>query len=67
MKTCAQAEEQPWNSTDGGKSWRLVDLRMEVSGLNHNVFGGFLSLKLGIYSAGQGSILLNNFRYRALT
>jgi len=54
-------------SGDGGKSWSLVDLRMEVSGLNHNVFGGFLSLKLGIYSAGKGAIRLHDFRYSALT
>lgn len=53
-------------SNDGGQNWRLVDLRMEVSGLNHNVFGGFLALKLGTYSAGTGRIRLRDFRYRAL-
>jgi xylan 1,4-beta-xylosidase len=40
---------------------------MEVSGLNHNVFGGFLSLKIGIYSVGTGSVRLRDFRYRALS
>ncbi|MEV4781093.1 family 43 glycosylhydrolase [Burkholderia sp. LMU1-1-1.1] len=54
-------------SHDGGKTWVLHGLRMEVSGIHHNVFGGFLSLKVGIYSAGSGSVVLRDFRYRALT
>jgi xylan 1,4-beta-xylosidase len=54
-------------SPDGGRSWKLVDLRMEVSGYNHNTFGGFLALRLGIYSAGSGSVRFSDFRYRALS
>jgi xylan 1,4-beta-xylosidase len=38
---------------------------MEVSGMHHNVFGGFSSLKLAIYGAGQGAVLLRRFTYRA--
>lgn len=53
-------------SHDGGKTWILHGHRMEVSGIHHNVFGGFLSLKVGIYSAHQGNILVKNFSYRAL-
>ncbi|WP_020657038.1 family 43 glycosylhydrolase [Massilia niastensis] len=53
-------------SHDDGKTWVLHGLRMEVSGLHHNVFGGFLSLKVGIYSAGKGTVELRDFRYRAL-
>jgi xylan 1,4-beta-xylosidase len=53
-------------SHDNGKTWRLHPTRMEVSGINHNVFGGFLSLKVGIYSAGEGTIRLRDFTYRAL-
>ena len=53
-------------SNDEGRSWTLHGLRMEVSGYHHNVFGGFLSLKIGIYSAGSGRIRLRDFRYRAL-
>lgn len=53
-------------SMDDGKTWRLHDMRMEVSGLHHNTFGGFLSLKIGIYSAGEGSIVVRDFRYRAI-
>ena len=54
------------HSHDDGKTWVLHGLRMEVSGMHHNVFGGFLSLKIGIYCAGQGSVRLSDFTYRAL-
>lgn len=53
-------------SQDDGRTWKLHPTRMEVSGINHNVFGGFLSLKVGIYSAGKGKIQLRDFKYRAL-
>ncbi len=53
-------------SHDDGKTWVLHGLRMEVSGLHHNVFGGFLSLKIGLYAAGQGSVTVRGFTYSAL-
>jgi len=53
-------------SHDGGNTWTRHPTRMEVSGLNHNVFGGFISLKVGIYSVGEGSVRLREFVYRAL-
>jgi len=39
---------------------------MEVSGYHHNVRGGFLMLKPGLYAAGKGSARFRNFKYRAL-
>ena len=53
-------------SHDGGANWTQHPWQMEVSGLHHNVFGGFLSLKPAIYSAGEGSIRLRDVGYRAL-
>lgn len=53
-------------SHDDGRTWTLHGTRMEVSGLHHNVFGGFLSLKVGIYSTGSGKIRISDFRYRAI-
>lgn len=53
-------------SLDGGKSWVRHPTRMEVSGLHHNVFGGFLSLKVGLYCTGNGAVSLRDFTYRAL-
>lgn len=53
-------------SIDEGKTWRRHPTRMEVSGLNHNVFGGFLSLKVGICALGNGTVRLSRFTYRAM-
>jgi xylan 1,4-beta-xylosidase len=53
-------------SVDDGQSWTRHDTRMEVSGFHHNVFGGFLSLRLAVYAAGKGAVRLRNFRYSAL-
>ena len=62
-----QANVITWHtSTDGGRTWVRHPTRMEVSGINHNVFGGFLSLKVGVYCAGTGAVRLGDFTYRAL-
>jgi len=53
-------------SLDDGATWRRHPTRMEVAGLNHNVFGGFLSLRVGICALGAGSIRLTRFSYRAV-
>lgn len=53
-------------SHDKGRTWTRLDTRMEVSGLHHNVFGGFLSLKIALYSAGTGAVRLSDFSYRTL-
>jgi len=49
-----------------GKNWVQHSWQMEVSGLHHNVFGGFLSLQPGIYCAGAGTVKLRDFKYRGL-
>jgi xylan 1,4-beta-xylosidase len=54
------------HSHDDGRTWTRLDTRMEVSGLHHNVFGGFLSLRIALYSAGPGAVAFSDFRYRAL-
>ena len=53
-------------STDNGLSWQRHPTRMEVAGINHNVFGGFLSLRIGLYCCGQGRVILQDFKYQAL-
>jgi beta-xylosidase len=53
-------------SADGGKTWQRFDRGMEVSGYHHNVRGGFLSLKPGLYAAGTGEARFRDFRYRTL-
>jgi xylan 1,4-beta-xylosidase len=39
---------------------------MEVSGFHHNVFGGFLSLKIGLFSSGTGTVRARSFSYGGL-
>ena len=49
-----------------GVSWKRFDRGMEVSGYHHNVRGGFLMLRPGLYAAGKGVARFRNFQYRAL-
>jgi hypothetical protein len=39
---------------------------MEVSGYHHNVRGGFLSLRPGLYASGPGEAQFRDFRFTAL-
>jgi beta-xylosidase len=54
-----------FTSGDGVK-WSRYRLAMEVSGYHHNVADGFISLRPGIYAAGEGEVKFRNFRYQAL-
>jgi beta-xylosidase len=51
--------------TSESEAWTKMDVQMEVSGYHHNVAYGFLSLRPGIYSAGQGNAHVDHVRYRA--
>ena len=52
-------------STDG-KDWIKQDRSMDATGYNHNVFGGFLSLRAGLYAFGEGQVRFDNFVYKKL-
>jgi xylan 1,4-beta-xylosidase len=52
-------------STDGIK-WIKGPSSIEVSSLNHNALSGFLSLRIGLCSIGEGSVRFKNFIYKAL-
>lgn len=47
--------------------WIQHPWQMEVSGLHHNVFGGFTSLKIGLFVSGEGEARFRRFRYQART
>jgi xylan 1,4-beta-xylosidase len=53
-------------SGDDGLTWHRFDRGMEVSGYHHNVRGGFLMLRPGLYAAGPGQAKFRDFRYTAL-
>lgn len=49
-------------STDG-KNWKKLENSSEVSAWHHNSLGGFLSLRLGLCSIGEGVVKFKNFIY----
>ena len=49
-----------------GRTWQKYGVQMEVSGYHHNTVGKFLSLRPGLYAAGNGRVRFHGFRYRAL-
>jgi beta-xylosidase len=46
-----------------GQSWQKTRESAEVSGMHHNVLGGFLDLRPAVFAAGSGSTSFRNFRY----
>ncbi len=53
-------------STDG-LNWLKIENSVEVTGYNHNVLGGFLSLRLGLCAVGEGTVTFKNFVFERLT
>lgn len=49
-----------------GKNWNKIESSLEVSALHHNVLGGFLSLRIGLCSIGEGKVTFKNFTYKAI-
>jgi xylan 1,4-beta-xylosidase len=49
-----------------GHNWKKIENSLEVSGLHHNVLGGFLSVRIGLCSMGEGKVKFKNFRYKAI-
>lgn len=46
-----------------GKPWQRTQESAEISGMHHNVLGGFLDVRPTIYACGSGKATLRNFRY----
>ena len=46
-----------------GKSWQRVPESAEISGMHHNVLGGFLDVRPAVYACGSGKATFRNFRY----
>ena len=47
-----------------GEAWRKV-VSYEVSGYNHNMADGFMSLRPALFSSGDGAVTYRSFSYRA--
>jgi beta-xylosidase len=52
-----------WVSKDG-TAWTSIIENLDVSGLQHNKFGGFYALRIGLLSAGKGRAQFQQFRYK---
>ena len=46
-----------------GESWQKTQESAEISGMHHNVLGGFLDVRPAVFAAGQGHAIFRNFRY----
>nr|WP_321353915.1 family 43 glycosylhydrolase [uncultured Draconibacterium sp.] len=46
-----------------GKKWLKTENSFETSALHHNVLSGFLSLRIGLCSIGDGKVTFKNFVY----
>jgi xylan 1,4-beta-xylosidase len=45
------------------KPWQRAQESAEISGMHHNVLGGFLDVRPALYSCGSGKATLRSFRY----
>jgi xylan 1,4-beta-xylosidase len=46
-----------------GEDWQRTQESAEVASINHNVLGGFLSLRPALYACGSGHAVFRSFRY----
>jgi beta-xylosidase len=46
-----------------GQSWRKSQESAEISGMHHNVLGGFLDVRPAVYACGSGKATFRGFRY----
>ena len=46
-----------------GKAWQRTQESSEISGMQHNVLGGFLDVRPAVYTCGTGKATFRNFRY----
>jgi beta-xylosidase len=49
-----------------GKDWTRVERTIDATGFNHNIFGGFMSLRAGLFAFGDGKVMFDDFIYRRL-
>ena len=66
IKVTNRSNVLTWHFSFDGKTWIKHSWQMEVSGIHHNVFGGFLSLRPAIFSAGKGEVRARDFVYKGL-
>lgn len=48
-----------------GSDWQRLERSLDATGYNHNVFGEFMSLRIGLFAYGEGYAWFDNFMYKA--
>jgi xylan 1,4-beta-xylosidase len=66
LKVTNRAHVVTFHYSHDGTTWIQHPWQMEVSGYHQNVLGGFLSLRLGLFSVGRGEVRARSFVYRGL-
>ncbi|MBN1414420.1 MAG: family 43 glycosylhydrolase [Bacteroidales bacterium] len=66
LRIINHANEVSFYYSADGETWVKLERSIETSGFNHNVFGEFLSLRVGIYAFGNGKVKYDNFIYKKL-
>jgi xylan 1,4-beta-xylosidase len=46
--------------------WNKIENSLEISGFHHNAFGGFLAVRIGLCSMGEGVVKFKNFIYKPI-
>ncbi len=49
-----------------GEKWTKIENSFEASAYHHNVLSGFMSLRIGLCSMGNGKVVFKNFEYKPL-
>lgn len=49
-----------------GLKWLKIENSLDVSAMHHNVLSGFMSLRIGLCSIGEGAVKFKNFKYEPL-
>ena len=49
-----------------GKKWVKIRNSFQSTGYNHNALGGFLSVRIGLCSMGDGTVTFKNFMYKPM-
>lgn len=66
LKILNDENEISFYYSSDGKAWTRVERTIDATGFNHNIFGGFMSLRAGLFAFGKGKVEFDNFIYRKL-
>jgi beta-xylosidase len=66
LRVVNQGQEVDFYYRLPGQDWKRTQESAEVASLNHNVLGGFLSLRPALYSCGSGKAVFRSFRHATM-